>query len=377
MLLNAALVLASLAGLAHGHICVLDPPQRGNLSVVTPGDPSCYRRTVGAVTGLPASPTPKYYVSGQTAAIRFQQNLNHFNMSTPGRIDLYFEGAGIGRVALATVGDWPAHDMVMQTNYTVEITVPQVSAATPALLWAVYTSYNNKEIDPSANTDAVFFNAADVVLIPTPASAKAGDEATVSVTKDTTKDTAAAAAAVPNFDCVTPPSWKGMAIETTQYGVVEHSIQWDHAHNRSRWARAITHRDGSTEAYVVINDYNKGIEYVINPNVPSCDLYGCDLMYPWGFGSQYNMRTIGTSFSGRVHSWQIGTLIGASFTFTAESAGDGLCLPVSIATPSSTMTFVTVEIATFTDADFKPAPWCKTPKSWHHSCQKIRVSDLF
>jgi hypothetical protein len=86
--MRSVMILLAAVGDVSAHICILEPPQRGNLSVTTPGDPSCYRRT-NYCGGIPAPKAPTTtLVAGSTSVIRFQQNLNHWYPPNPGYLDV-------------------------------------------------------------------------------------------------------------------------------------------------------------------------------------------------------------------------------------------------------------------------------------------------
>lgn len=154
---------------ALAHICILDPPQRGGLDVSDPGDNSCYRRT-DYCGGVPAAaPTVSYY-PGQYVNVVFQQNLNHWYPEKPGYFDLAISYNAVSQPQNATwttiagpMTDFPAHDMVWQTNFTFYAKMPHTPCQ-HCVLRARYVSYNPDEIDPANNTDAIFYNCADIAI---------------------------------------------------------------------------------------------------------------------------------------------------------------------------------------------------------------------
>ena len=227
MLRSLALLL--LVAATTSHVCILEPPQRGPLSVVTAGDPSCYRRTgpCGGVARGSAPGTP--FVAGVDRTIRVHQNLvsrlthsphnfqssrshpllsnsrtptpphthttasplchlyqspvctgatqNHWTPPQGTRTSGYFtlslvaadpSGDADGSapaVLLDTWSDYPSWDEVAQTNFTRTITVPADAAPGPAILAFAYVSYNVDEVDPPINLDAIFYNCADIVVV--------------------------------------------------------------------------------------------------------------------------------------------------------------------------------------------------------------------
>lgn len=162
------LVVVVLTHCALAHICILDPPQRGALNVSDPGDDSCYRRTPYC-GGIPAGPVSATYYPGQEIAVMFQQNLNHWYPQKPGYFDLAISYNAIVNpinatwITLARMPDFPAHDMVWQTNFTFLAHLPHEECDN-CVLRARYVSNNPDEIDPSNNTEAIFYNCADVKI---------------------------------------------------------------------------------------------------------------------------------------------------------------------------------------------------------------------
>ena len=210
--LPSVLLWAAGLHLVVGHICLLNPRQRGKLNVSTPGDDSCYRRTsyCGAV---PLASPLTTFAAGETISLSLQQNLNHFFPARPGFLDVAvsyaLDPSESDWISLASWPDAPAFDMVSQTTFSIPVTLPAKSSA-HALLRARYTSYNPLEIDPPVNTDAVFYNCADITLVAVAAARADMGPASPAA--------AAAAPAVPAgaYACSTPPSWHAEATETNQ-----------------------------------------------------------------------------------------------------------------------------------------------------------------
>jgi hypothetical protein len=149
--MEAYLALALLATSSLGHICIIEPRQRGTFSISEPGDPSCYRRTPDC-GGVAAGPISGVFVEGQVATIKFQQNLNHWHTPKPGFLDLT-----IGSTLLARIPDYAANDMIAQTNFSLKVLIPEGAACDSCVLKARYVSYNPLEVDPANNTDAIFY----------------------------------------------------------------------------------------------------------------------------------------------------------------------------------------------------------------------------
>jgi hypothetical protein len=87
--LSLSLVLVLQVQLTSAHVCIIHPPQRGPLSVTTPGDPLCYRRT-GPCGGVKQTLRGTPFVSGSTLRVLVQQNLNHWDSPTTDRTSVFF-----------------------------------------------------------------------------------------------------------------------------------------------------------------------------------------------------------------------------------------------------------------------------------------------
>jgi hypothetical protein len=208
---------------------------------------SSYRRTdyCGKYQLAPPLTT---YVAGQTTTITLQQNLNHFFPGKPGFFDISVsynlqDPVDSDWIVISSWPDAPAFDMVTQTTMDITVTFP-AKASPHVLLRARYYSNNPMEIDPPSNTDAIFYNCADIVLV-AEALPQPPQPAPSSVASD--------------FQCRTPLSWFGQATETNEYGFVLHTIFWDVANMRTRWDR-VGNLDGPTKTTIIaINDYTKPV----------------------------------------------------------------------------------------------------------------------
>ena len=153
----STLVLLALLGAATAHICSIDPPQRGDFSITTPGDPSCYRRTPYC-GGIDVEAPKKTYIAGEETTFTFQQNLNHWNWSHPGHFEIgiaYSSDPSIDDfLPLASFSDFAGNEMVTQTNFTVPVKLPYKTCE-HCVIGFKYISNNGMEIDPKTNTDAI------------------------------------------------------------------------------------------------------------------------------------------------------------------------------------------------------------------------------
>lgn len=124
----SVLVLAYLAGTSSGHICIIDPQQRGPLDISKPGSHVCAKHD-GPCGGMTPQ-TPKVnYVGGSTVFVRFQQNLNHYDIGFPGYIDISIATSDDVKAAFhieATIGDKYEYSQAHQHNYSIPINVPNI-----------------------------------------------------------------------------------------------------------------------------------------------------------------------------------------------------------------------------------------------------------
>jgi hypothetical protein len=112
------------------------------------------------------------FLVGQEVDFLVQQNLNHWYPQNPGSFDISYSttpeaGEDTWQV-LASWGDFPAFDMVSQTNFTIRVTLPSTPASHGVLRYR-YLSNNPLENDHGT----VFYNCADIELI---SSGKEGED---------------------------------------------------------------------------------------------------------------------------------------------------------------------------------------------------------
>lgn len=126
---RALLLSLLLVPLACAHICILQPRQRGPLNVSDPGDDSCFRRTPYCGGIAPGAVTATYR-AGDEIEIVFQQNLNHWSQDQPGYFDvaISYDALTTANATFKPLGepipDFPAMDMVTQTNFSLWVKLP-------------------------------------------------------------------------------------------------------------------------------------------------------------------------------------------------------------------------------------------------------------
>jgi len=212
----------------EGHICILDPPQRSPLSISMPGDDTCFRRTPYCGGIAPQAPVVSYK-AGSTQMITFQQNLNHWYDKKPGYIDLAISYDAISNPSnpfwstLGGLGDIPAHDMVTQTNFSLKVAIP-TKTCSHCVIRVRYVSHNPLEIYPKNNTEAIFYNCADITVT------SSDDELQSEERKPQQQEMKQERKKSPpgkEFDCCAPPQFEATAVSSTPLGAVNYHIYYD------------------------------------------------------------------------------------------------------------------------------------------------------
>ena len=360
----AVAVCLGLVATASGHICILSPPQRGKLSVSVPGDSSCYRRT-GYCGGIDIMPVQATYVAGSTVDITFQQNLNHWYEPNPGFFDIALSYSlkpqDSDFQTLATLSDYPANDMVTQTNFTVSVTFPP-KPCEHCILRARYVAHNPDEVDPKNNTDAIFYNCADIALVAAPStpSAMAAAQASAPAKPQLRRP-------LDGPSCVTPGAWEATALETNSLGAVSHHIWYDKAAQKVRWDRAGQMGDAFTNL-TLISEYGSSpeIEWVIYHDTDSCLPYGPDPWYDWSYGVSKGQFydgnvTVGTQVFDK---W---VLPSANVHWLSRPYGD-YCLPVARNHGSVSLVFQDVKVGPVDPSVFTRPANCKMPSVMAEGC---------
>jgi len=284
--------------LVNGHLCLITPPQRGNLSIAVPGDSACFRR-IGPC-GINDAATPSIvWTAGTKAEVHFQQNLNHWWAQSPGYLDvsISLQASDLSEESfrnLAIIDDFPARDMVKQTNFTLTVDVPLITTS-HAVLRVRYVSNNPEEIYPANNTHATFYQCADIAI-----------------------------RAAPNeVGCCAPTQWKSnIVLEDSVTGSQRISVFYDATSKKIRW-------DYIDEGLTTITDYVTEKEYVIfgdfNSTSAKCEVYGPDVWVDWCYGKGTNANQfIGT----RGEDVLIFENPSDKFHYYATNLTDGTCPPL-------------------------------------------------
>jgi len=334
-------LLFSLVHFSVGHICSIFPLQRGPMSISTPGDDSCYRRTLCGGVAFDGRLTR--FLAGQSISVLIQQNLNHWYPPEPGFLDVSVSSDPNKDVwlVLATIDDFPGFDMVTQTNFTIPVTLPK-QPSPHSILRLRYQSNNPAEKDKDTT---IFYNCADIELL---SSEEASEDVAVPVEEDSK-----ARSELQHPGCRAPTSWEVRALETSSIGTTEHRVVYDWVTKFVRWERHgnLEPNKGVTSLLLITN-YTSGIEYVIDPDTKVCLKYGADAMYPWGYGLG------GMAYEGTVmmdmqvlNSW-------ANPTSGLRWLSTQACLPYLHFTGSSSTLFFDHKVGPVPGSSFIPPSYC-------------------
>jgi hypothetical protein len=270
--------------------------------------------------------------------MHIMQNLNHWFPSKGGHFDVAISysltpsnNASDWQV-LTSWPDAPANEMVTRTFFNRKMTLPNKAAA-HAILRARYVSNNPLEIDPSTNTDAIFYNCADIRIVAAAAADNNdNNKEQVVVVEQPQPQQQAAVELKPldNYQCNTPASWTGQFMERNDWGFVSHTIYYDMPTERVRWIKngTIDGTSGAQNRIDLINLYGRAgspIEYVNFLARGQCFKYGNDRWESWRYGNDNGMTHVGRGADG-IDRWISGDGI---YEWTTQDLGDGLCAPVS------------------------------------------------
>jgi len=344
------------------HVCILQPHQRGNLSILQPGDPSCFRRTPYC-GGIPEEDPQVQYAESSWVTMEFQQNLNHWYPGNPGMFDisLSFDSnpSDDSWITLLTIPDYAAHDMVTQTNFSATFLLPS-GTTSHGILQIRYISNNPLEIYPSNNTRAIFYNCVDISIV----AAASNDE------RNSIENVVVSPASGANISCCSPPQWHATGTETNDLGTITHSIWYDEKIQMVRWDRTGNLETANRVEYLqIITNYTMDTqgninEYLIYPYRYKCEVYGADAFYPWCYG-----EVAGQNF---VQNYTLNSIQYSEWTnqfnqFTWVSLAE-TCVPSMMTHLSDQITFTNQRVGKFDPSVFNVPFYCNTSSIEHHSC---------
>lgn len=358
---SLALFLSTNAVVAH--VCFSYPPQRGDFNVTTPGDPSCYRRTEYC-GGVNVSAPKAAFVAGEMITVTLVQNLNHFFPPKVGFFDIAItSNLNPSAADFTTLTSWidaPAFDMVDQTVFDVHVTLPTTVSA-HSILRARYVSYNPLEVDPVTNTDAVFYNCADISIVgqqaktevlPHPKNAGVQIEGGAKRREpQTTTGTTG---------CTTPESWIANFTEMNAWGFVQHRVWWDSVNELTRWDKVGNIDASGVSSLSLINNYktaNGPVEWVNFVSQSKCYVYGPDAFYPWSYGSAMSMVLVGTENG--VDTYEMDSPAATPFKWVTQDLGGGLCSPLAWSRGQASAVLTDIAVGPIDSSIFVPDASCK------------------
>lgn len=269
--LSAALA----ANAVSAHICMWNPLQRGgNFELTIPGQSICYLKQGPCGNKEPGEPLTAL-TGGQRFDVRFQQNLNHFYQENPGRLQADFAEVPNPTeedfYPLGQIADWNGYNMITQTNFTLNVDVPNIDCE-HCVLRMRYISQNPTEDHGGSPS---FHQCADV-------SVRKSDSSSV-VTPPASKSDASGAG---NQCCApkqftlegyeTGSGWRNPTSMKFYFDAVNELFRID-----TNSGDGTTSKDGK---FSMFNDFKNGIEYYYNVNTGVCDLYGLNLWADWCYG---------------------------------------------------------------------------------------------
>jgi len=158
MLLHVT-VTVTLFALGHAHLCLLAPPQRGNMtSLNKAASPDC---------GLTKAPcggrnvTTHYPIglgAGEDFEFIWQKNLDHFNATEPGYFSIKIGRSPEHMMEIFRTPDTNASSLALYTKFA---HIPREHDEGPHILQATYVTNNPKA--PEA-----FYQCADVIVVRPP-----------------------------------------------------------------------------------------------------------------------------------------------------------------------------------------------------------------
>uniref|UniRef100_A0A0G4GIE3 Chitin-binding type-4 domain-containing protein n=1 Tax=Chromera velia CCMP2878 TaxID=1169474 RepID=A0A0G4GIE3_9ALVE len=369
------------------HVCLLEPRQRGELGLSVSGDHSCYRRTPYCGDVAVESPSVEWKANSRVR-VSVQQNFNHWNSEKQGFIDLAVAELKEAETndedkwrKLTSWQDFPAWEMHTQTNFTVSVDVPNF-ACDHCILRVRYVSYNPLEVDPEDNTDAIFYNCADIRIVKElerPSKLR-GPRQESETAEAGTEERESQTLTLPSLSlqdepidpiiysrvCTSPPVFSLNCTERNTLGEVTHQIYWDEKALKTRWDKqgAISTTAG-TESISLINDYTKPIEYVNLLKEGVCEVSENNKYYPMKFGHTEGMFHRGRGGSDlwiADHRYEHAKWM---TQYVDEKAN--LCIPTAWShgghTPSRVVTCDSYSLDPIPASVFEPAPECVQEKT--------------
>jgi hypothetical protein len=352
---------------ADAHICLTFPMQRGPAPSLLAGDPLCYHRT-----GCPlkrGAPTASFIV-GVPTLLSFQQNFNHWSPANGGGyidVSASYDGETTWQSLGTRLDDMPQYNMNTQTFFSYPAIFPKSGSA---VVRVRYVSNNPNEVDPSNNTNAVFYNCADVIVTD---GASAAD---VAAAKKIAKPEPVKAKG--DFVCTTPPVWYATGSETittpsgSMMPFMTHRIWYDQQQRFVKWTRS-TQFSTYTDIWNLTDAGGYTPEFLIDELKSTCEMAGGDYadktLWPDGFVWQYGMPGSNQAYQGTDSRGVATFLSNSGFKWTVQvlaNSGSGnntvknQCVPLTYEQVGRTKTVFHVQaLPSFPASTFALPASCK------------------
>ena len=337
-LVFSLIIFLVIVNAVHMHVCLWAPMQRDTFDISTPGSVACRRKIppCGGINATSSSPRTSLVV-GSKYKVEFQQNLNHYYTGKPGALDISF-AVGLNPSEndfrlLHSVSDYNSMNQITQTNYSIEINLPN-EPCDECVLRVRYLTNNPAE----AVHGTTFHQCSDIKLtnkLRNNPSKNEDDKIEVLKSMDSERK-------ADSHDCCVPESYSTLffhyipAIDYRSQGV----IFYDQKARQMRvivvanGGRGNTTYDGSFDMWM---NFTSGNQYYYNRNAGTCDLYGLDYWNDWCFGNKFNQSEdfiaadvrckSSLQPTGQCNQWRNGQ-------FTFETLASNACLPSSRSRPS-------------------------------------------
>ncbi|OWF45935.1 uncharacterized protein LOC110456456 [Mizuhopecten yessoensis] len=140
------------------HLCLISPRQRGDMDISSPGSRSCNRNMAPCGGMSIERPSGKPLIGGQLIFLKWQQNVNHYEVGYPGYMDIRIANVtGDDFMSLLTfVPDVNMFTQNHQQNFTAISIIPQIPCR-HCIIIARYQSHKPGE--------STFYQCADVRVI--------------------------------------------------------------------------------------------------------------------------------------------------------------------------------------------------------------------
>jgi len=304
------------------------PPQRMQSDISGPGRDPCYQKEgpCGELTPNKPGASITKLVAGQDFAILLQQNLNHFYRENPGKIVADFASVGspteddFSKVLGTPIDDYPAMNMITQTNFTIKVKIPDVTCE-HCVLRVRYVSQNPTENDRGTT----FYQCADVSITKNEESTASPRQSVVGQGAATTRVSDES-----EHDCCAATRFTMSGYETSNWRPPTQKKYYFDGLNKlfrideiSGSGSGVTSKDGSFQMY---NNFTSGIEYYYNTVTNQCDLFGLNLWMPWCYG-KINSQVLSTSVKIGSELANVWTLNSPNNIFTWTATRD-TCVPI-------------------------------------------------